>query len=137
MCFKIWTLLSVRLLLNHWAEFCQTCYITSPHIKRVQKKHYFFLCVRPSVRPSSIHLSVILFPPKPLDGIQQNLLYHFTSWLGCARATFFSVRPSYIHLFVMLSHYFFMCPSIHTSVVHPSVCYVPTSRYLRGLPSAF
>ena len=60
------------LLLNHWAEFNQTCYITSPHGKGVQ--HYF------SVHPLSIHLSIMLSPPKPPGGIQPNLLPHFPSW---------------------------------------------------------
>ena len=46
------------LLLNNWEEFNQTSYITSPHGKDVREQHYF------SVRPSSVHLSVTLFPPK-------------------------------------------------------------------------
>ena len=32
------------LLLNHWAEFNQTCYITFPHGKNVQEQHYFSIC---------------------------------------------------------------------------------------------
>ena len=32
--------LSCYLLLNHRAEFYQTCYITSPHGKDVQEQHY-------------------------------------------------------------------------------------------------
>ena len=32
---------SCYLLLNHWMEFHQTCYITSPHGKGVQEQHYF------------------------------------------------------------------------------------------------
>ena len=122
--------LSHYLLLNHWAEFNQTCYITSPHGKGVQEQYYF------SVRSSSVHLSVTLSPPKPLGRIQSNLLHHFPLWLGCARATlffrvsvllnhwaefyqtcyitsphgkgvqeqyYFSVRPSSVHLSVTLS----------------------------------
>ena len=58
------------LLLNHWAEFNQTCYITSPHGKGCAREQLF------SVRPTSVHLSVMLSPPKPLGGIQPNLLYH-------------------------------------------------------------
>ena len=65
---------SPYLLLNHWVEFNQTCYITSPHSKGLQEQHYF------SVRPSSIYLPVMLSPPKPLGGIQPNLLHHFPSW---------------------------------------------------------
>ena len=40
------------LLLNHWAEFYQTCYTTSPNGKGVQEQHYF------SVR-SSVYASVV------------------------------------------------------------------------------
>ena len=65
--------LSRYLLQNNWAEFNQTCYITSLHTKGVREQHYF------SVRPSSVHLSVTLSPPKPLGGIQPNLLHHFPS----------------------------------------------------------
>ena len=60
-----------RLLLNHFAEFNQTCYITSPH----GKANIIF----PFVRLPSVHLFVTLSPPKPLGGIQQNLLHHFPS----------------------------------------------------------
>ena len=90
--------LSCYLLLNLWAEFNQTCYITSPHGKSVQEQHYF------SVRPWSVHLSIKLSPPKPLGRIQPNLLHHFPSWLGCARATLF------FHVSI--------CPCIR----HPSIC---------------
>ena len=62
------------LFLNHWAEFNQTCYVTSSHVKGVLEQHYF------SVHPSSVHLSVMLSPPKPKSGIQPNLLHHFPSW---------------------------------------------------------
>ena len=44
------------LLLNHWVEFYQTCYITSPHGKGVQEQH-FFLCVHLCIRRPSICLS--------------------------------------------------------------------------------
>ena len=60
-------------LLNHWVEFNQTCFITSPHGKGVQEQHYFSVC------PSSLRLSVTLSPPKPLVGIQPNLLHQFPS----------------------------------------------------------
>ena len=86
------------LLLNHWVEFNQTCYITSPHGKGVREQHYF------SVRPSSIHLSVTL-SPKSLVRIQPNLLHHFPSWLGCAKATLFfhpSIHPTFVHLSIRL-----------------------------------
>ena len=96
------------LLLNNWAEVYQTCYITYPHSKGVQEQNYF------SVRPSSVHLSVSLNPPKPLGGMQPNLLHHFPSWLECARATLFfrvSVRPCvrrpsiYLSRYLLLKHW--------------------------------
>ena len=49
--------------------------------------------IRQNVHSTSLHLSVKLSPPKPLGGLQPNLLHHFPSWLGCARATLF-FRPS-------------------------------------------
>ena len=55
---------------------------------RVCESNIIFPCVRPSVR-GSVHLSVTLSPPKPLGGIQPNLLNHFPLWCGCAKATFF------------------------------------------------
>ena len=67
--------------INHWAEFYQTCFITSPHGKCMREQHYF------SVHPSFVNLSVTQSPLKSLDGIQSNLLHHFPSWKGCARAT--------------------------------------------------
>ena len=78
---------SRNLLVNHWAEFNQTCYIIFPNGKDMREQYHF------PVRPSSVHLSVTLSPPKPLGGIQPNLLHHFPSWLGYARATLF-FRPS-------------------------------------------
>ena len=51
---------SCYLLLNPWVEFNQTCYITYPHGKGVHEQHYF------SMHTSSVHLSVMLSPPKPL-----------------------------------------------------------------------
>ena len=66
-------------LLNHWAEFNQTCYITSPHGKDVRKQHYFSV-------PLSVHGFLICpsvchaAPLKPLGRIQPNLLHHLPSW---------------------------------------------------------
>ena len=42
------------ILLNQWTQFNLTCYMTYPYGKRVREQNYF-----PSVRPASIHLSVI------------------------------------------------------------------------------
>ena len=102
--FKLWPLLSVRqgcaratllfrasvvclslscyLLLNHRADFNQTCYITSPHSwgVRVCESSIILQCVRQAVRLTSVHLSVSLSPPKSLGGIQPNLLHRFPSW---------------------------------------------------------
>ena len=59
------------------------------------------------MHPSSVHLSVMLYPPKPLGRIKPNLLHHFPSWFGCARATlFFSV--SIVRVSVCLSRYLFL-----------------------------
>ena len=73
--------LSVKLPINHWTEFYQTYFITSPHGKDMREQHYF------SVHPSFVNFSVTQSPLKSLDGIQSNLLHHFPSWKGCARAT--------------------------------------------------
>ena len=43
---------SCYLLLNYWAAFHQTCYITSPHYKGVREQHFY-------VRPF-FHASVVL-----------------------------------------------------------------------------
>ena len=67
-----------RYLLNHKANFNQTCCITSSDGKGVREQYYF--SVRPSLHPSSVHLSVKLSPPKPLGGIQPILLHHFPAW---------------------------------------------------------
>ena len=128
----------VSATLYHWAEFNQTCYITSPHGKGVREQHYF--SVHPSICPSryllvnywatklatSLPLMVIVcesninifqasaIRPSVRHAISSittgrnstNLLHHFPSWLGCARATLFfcsSVRPASVHLSVRLS----------------------------------
>ena len=44
--------LSQYLLLNHWAEFNQTCYITSPHGKGVWEQHFFFPICLSGICPS-------------------------------------------------------------------------------------
>ena len=54
--------LSRYFLLNNWAEFNKTCYITSPHGKGVHA----------SMHPSTLHQSIMLSPPKPLGRIQPN-----------------------------------------------------------------
>ena len=64
--------LARNLLLNHFAVFNQTFYITTLMI-RVRESNIF------SVRPSSDDLSVTQSPSKPLGGIQPNFLYHFPS----------------------------------------------------------
>ena len=89
---------SVCHLLNHWAKFNQTCYITTPHGKGVREQHYFF------VHLSFIHLSVMPSPPKPLSRIQPHLLHHFPSWLGSARTTLFFC-PSVWGQFICPSSY--------------------------------
>ena len=48
------------LLLNHWAEFHETCYITSPHGKGVQE-NIILLCVHLCIYRLSTRLSYYLF----------------------------------------------------------------------------
>ena len=86
------------LFLNHWVESNQTCYITSSNGKGVREQYYF------SGRPSSVHLSVMLSPPKPLVGIQPNLVHHFPSLNWYARATLI-FRLSTWRLSICLSRY--------------------------------
>ena len=92
------------LLQNHWAEFNQNwLHHFSFGLGYARATLFFRMSARPSVRPSSVHLSVTQFPPKPVGGIQSNVQ---PSWLGCARVTLFysvSVRPSFVHLSVTLS----------------------------------
>ena len=89
--------LSITLSPKHWAEFNQTCYITSPHGKGVREQLF-------SVRLSSVHLLVTLYPPKKPGRIQPNLLHLFPSWKGCARAKLF-FRSSVWRLSICPSRY--------------------------------
>ena len=57
------------------------------------ESNIFFPCAHPSIMRS---------PPKPLGGIQPNLLHYFPSWLGYARVCIF--------------------PSARLSVRHTSIC---------------
>ena len=84
-------------LLNHWAEFNQSCYITSPHGKVVRKQHHF------TVRPSYLCLSVSLFSPKQLGG--SNLSCYITSphGKGVREHYYFYIRPPSVYLSVTLS----------------------------------
>ena len=66
--------LSCYLILNHWAEYNQTCYITSPHGKSVREQHFF------TVRPSSVHLSITLSPPRPTRRNSTKLSTSLPSW---------------------------------------------------------
>ena len=104
-------------LLNHWRN--STKLATSiPLMVRVWRSSILFLCVHPSVRQSSVHLSVTLSPSKLQGRIQPNLLHHFPSWLGCARAMLFfhvSISPC-------ARAAFFFCVSVHRCVRRPSIC---------------
>ena len=88
----------------------------------------------PSVQ-TSVHLSVTLSPPKPLAGIQPNLLHHCPLRQGCVRAIFFpcvhcpsitlsppkplgGIQPYLLHPLMIRVHesnIIFLC------VIHPSV----------------
>ena len=62
------------LILNHWAEFNQTCYMSAPMvIKGVWEQHYFFACL-------SVCSFITLSPAKSLGGISPNLLHNFPAW---------------------------------------------------------
>ena len=97
---------SCYFLLNHWAEFNQTCYITSPYGKGVPEQHYF------SVRPSSVHLSIALSPPKT------------TGWNLIKLATSLPLMVR-----VCKSNIFFVCVCVHLCVhlclCHPSIMLSP------------
>ena len=117
-------------------------YINSLHGEGVRKQHYFSLS--PPVSPSSIHLSVTLSPPKPLCGIQPNLLHHFPSrpvqhYFPCLHLSVHlsvilsplkplgRIQPNLLHLILPLMVR--MCKSnfIFPCVCSPSIC---QSRYL-------
>ena len=91
--------LSCYLILNHWVEFNQTCYITSPHGKGMLEQHYFSMC--PCVRHPPICLSRYLLN----HWAEFNQTCYITSphGKGVREQLFFSVHPSFVHLFVMLS----------------------------------
>ena len=93
------------LLLNHRAEFNQTCYITSPHGKVVQEQHYF--SVFPSVLPLSVDLSIILYLLLN-RWVEFNQTCYITSPYGKG---------------VQEQHCFFVPPSS----IHPSVCHTISS----------
>ena len=78
------------LLLNHWAEFSQTCYITFPHGKGVQEQHYF------SVHLLSVHLSIMLSPPKPQGRIQPTCYITSPHSKGVKEQHYFLVCPSVV-----------------------------------------
>ena len=92
------------LLLNHWAELSQTCYITSLHGKGVREQHYF-----------SVHSSVRASVVRPC--VRHAILLDY--WVECNQTGYIafshvkSVREQ--HFFVRLS--FLASPSsIHLPV---------------------
>ena len=97
---------SVFYLLNHRAEFDQTCYITSPH--GTGEQYYIF--VRPFVSPS-------ICPSRYL------LLAHWAE----SNQTCYTTSPH--GKGVREQHYFFVRPSVHASVVRPSVLHAITSNH--------
>ena len=94
---------SRSLILNHWAEFNTTCYMTSPHSKGGQKQYYF--TVRSAgVLPSVCHA---IFS-NPLN----HLVHDFPLWYfkGVLEQHFFSMHP------------FILRPtSVHLSSIRPFV----------------
>ena len=83
--------LSCYLLLNHWAEFYQNCYNTSPHGKGVREQYYFSICL--SAYPSSVRLSIML------DLNCYTTLPHGT---GMPEQHYWSIRPS---RYLLLNHW--------------------------------
>ena len=105
------------LLLNHWAEFYQTCYITLPHGTGVCEQNNF-PCARPSARPC-VHLSVR----------HALILNHWAK----INQTCYITSPH--GKGVREQHYFFSCarPSVRTSVVSLSVRTAISSKPLSGI----
>ena len=115
-------------LLNHWAEFYQTCYITSPHSKGVPEENYLSM-------PLSVHLSSTLSPPKLLGRIQTHSITS-PHGKGESNIIFLCVLPPSICLSsYLLNHWaefnqtcyitsppilFFLC--IFLFVCHPPIC---------------
>ena len=95
--------LSRYLLLNQWAEFYQTCYITSPHGKVV----WGFPWVRPFVRRPAICLSPV----------------HLSSWTTGRNSTKLATS---LPLMVRVCENNIIFPCIRPSV-HPSSVYLSSS----------
>ena len=89
------------LLLNQWAEFYQTSYITCPYGKRVCKSNIIFPCICLCVSCPCICLSCYL------------LLNH---WVECVQTCYITF-PHGKGLFFCVS----VIPSIHPFIIHPSV----------------
>ena len=91
-----------RYLLNHWAEFYQTYYITSPYAQGVREQYFMRLCVR---RPS-ICLSRYLLLNHWAE-FNQTCYTTFPHGKGVREQHYFSVRSSVclssVHLSVTLS----------------------------------
>ena len=103
------------LLLNHWTEFNQTCYITSPHGWGVREQSYFSMC--PSIHRPSICLSLYHFLNHWVEfsqtcyiisphckGLREQHFFPCLMVRVCeSNIIFSSVHPSSIHLSVRLS----------------------------------
>ena len=94
---------SCYLLLNHWAEFNETCHMTSPHGMGVREQHYFSVC--PSMCPGC--MTSCLSHSLLLNQWAKNQACYMTSPHGK------SVREQ---------HYFSMSPSVRASGICLSVC---------------
>ena len=90
--------LSRYLFLILWAEFNQTCYMTSPHGKGVREQHYFSVCL--SVCSSIYSLRYLLL--NHLAEFDQTCYMHSPREKVCeSNIIFLSVRP-FVCLTVML-----------------------------------
>ena len=88
------TSISVTRLLNHWADFNQTCFITSSHAKGMRGQNYFFPCVRrPCIRRPSISLSRY-FLLNHWAEFNQTCYFASPNGKDVQEQLYFSVRPS-------------------------------------------
>ena len=106
----------------HGKKFCsgtplpwtEVMYITSVH-GMVCKNNIIFTGSHPSMHLSSVHLSIMLSPPKALGGIQPNLQHHFPLWWVCARATLFYCASVHL-LSVYLTSFVEFCLVVYEEI---------------------
>ena len=80
-------------LQNHWAEFNQTCYTTSPHGKVVREQLYMYF----SMHPSSVHLSITCLLLNHWAEVNQTCYITSPHGKGVREQHYVFVRPSVHH----------------------------------------